>query len=169
MGSGARPAAAHGVSAVGAGAAVGGAPVIRRAVAADVAGVHAIEAASFGDPWPVSSFASLVRERHAYFTVIDDGGVVIGYLIALLVADQGDVVNVAVAPAARRRGLGALLLDDALRAAAAAGAGSLHLDVRESNLAARALYASRGFVGGGRRRRYYSNPDEDALVLRRDL
>lgn len=169
MGSGARPAAARGMSAVGAGAAAGGATLVRRAVADDVAAVHAIETASFGDPWPASSFASLVRERHAYFTVIDEAGVVIGYLIALFVADQGDVVNVAVAPAARRRGLGALLLDDALRAAAAAGAGSLHLDVRESNLAARALYASRGFVGGRRRRRYYSNPDEDALVLRRDL
>ena len=145
------------------------AAVVRPAVVGDVPAVHAIESASFGDPWPLSSFASLVSERHAYFTVAEDEGILIGYLIALLVADQGDIVNIAVAPAARGRGLGAQLLDDVLRAASAAGIESLHLDVRESNVAARALYASRGFTGDRRRRRYYTHPVEDALVLRRDL
>jgi [ribosomal protein S18]-alanine N-acetyltransferase len=142
--------------------------VLRRAAVSDLAAVSAIERASFSDPWTQSAFASLVSSD-AHFTVAatpSPGGSVLGYVVAWFAGGQGDVANIAVAPEARGRGVGARLLDDALRAAAAAGARELYLEVRESNAAARALYASRGFEEVGRRRNYYRRPAEDALVLR---
>ena len=71
--------------------------------------------------------------------------------------------------AGRRAGAGALLLNGAMAAARARGATAVHLDVRESNAAARALYARFGFTEVGRRRAYYREPVEDALMLRSDL
>jgi [ribosomal protein S18]-alanine N-acetyltransferase len=74
-----------------------------------------------------------------------------------------------VAPEVRGQGVGARLLDDALAAARRNGATAAYLEVRDSNAAARALYASRGFEQVGRRRNYYRKPVEDALVMRRVL
>ena len=87
--------------------------------------------------------------------------VVIGYV------SSGNCL--AVAPVARRRGIGGLLLDEVVAGATRAGVRSLYLEVRESNSAARALYESRRFLPVGRRRGYYQRPPEDALLLRRDL
>lgn len=96
-------------------------------------------------------------------------GDVVGYVVAWLVVDEAEVANVAVAPEVRGRGVGARLLDDALAAARDRGAAVAYLEVRDSNAAARALYASRGFEQVGRRRNYYRKPVEDALVMRREL
>ena len=86
-----------------------------------------------------------------------------------IVVDEAEIANLAVEPAARRSGAGRLLLDSALGEAAARGVRTVYLEVRESNEAARSLYASRGFDEIGRRRAYYAHPREDALVLRRRL
>jgi ribosomal-protein-alanine N-acetyltransferase len=94
---------------------------------------------------------------------------VVGYVVAWLVADEAEVANLAVAPEWRGRGVGAALLDAALNEARKGGAHVAHLEVRDSNVAARALYGSRGFMPVGRRRRYYQAPVEDAVLLRCDL
>ena len=86
--------------------------------------------------------------------------------IVAAVLDEAEVLNLAVSPSCRGLGVGGMLLDAALSEAAAAGATSVFLEVRESNVAARALYASRGFTEISRRSRYYRKPVEDALVLR---
>ena len=99
---------------------------------------------------------------------VGEGGVV-GYVVAWLVVDEAEVANIAVASEARGLGVGARLLDDALDAARRHGATTVYLEVRDSNAAARALYASRGFQQIGRRRHYYRKPVEDALVMRREL
>jgi ribosomal-protein-alanine N-acetyltransferase len=80
--------------------------------------------------------------------------------------DEGEIANLAVAPDWRGRGIGALLLVTAITAARSRDATALYLEVRDSNDAARALYAAHGFLEVGRRRRYYRKPVEDALVLR---
>ncbi|MBI2795096.1 MAG: ribosomal protein S18-alanine N-acetyltransferase [Gemmatimonadetes bacterium] len=155
-------------------AASGGAPSpaaargvrVRGATPADVGAVHAIEVASFGDPWPRNAFVALVGEPRVYFPVAELAGAVAGYAMLVVAADEGEITNIAVAPAARRDGIGAILLDRLIDEAARRGARTLYLDVRESNAGARALYASRGFAEAGRRRRYYSAPVEDALSLR---
>jgi ribosomal-protein-alanine N-acetyltransferase len=153
-------------------AAAGRAVRLRRATDADVDAVAAIERASFGDPWSPDSFASLVRNADAFFTVADGGGAgaprdaLLGYVVAWFVLDEAELANIAVAASARGGGVGARLLDAALEEARRRGAAQVFLEVRESNAVARRLYASRGFIELGRRRRYYRAPVEDALVLR---
>ena len=143
--------------------------VLRRARDADLDAVLAIEHASFGDPWNRSAFVDLVDDPRVAFLIADVGGAVRGYVVAWFVLDEGEIGNLAVARDARRRGIGALLLDGAIAAVRDADVDTLYLEVRDSNVAARALYASRGFVEVGRRREYYRKPKEDALVLRLDL
>jgi ribosomal-protein-alanine N-acetyltransferase len=145
---------------------------LRPATAADAPAIAALEQATFSDPWSPDSFVHLVRNGDAFFTVADRGapGDVpqepIGYVVAWFVLDEGEVANIAVSAAARGDGVGARLLDAALAEARRRGVLQVFLEVRESNTVARRLYASRGFLELGRRRRYYRHPVEDALVLR---
>jgi ribosomal-protein-alanine N-acetyltransferase len=139
---------------------------LRAARASDIDAIVRIEQASFGDPWSRSAFAELLDDPRVCFLLAERSGSVRGYVVAWFVLDEGEIGNLAVSDSARRQGVGALLLDGAIRAAGAANVASLYLEVRNSNVAARALYASRGFAEIGRRRDYYRRPREDALVLR---
>lgn len=142
---------------------------VRPTIADDVPAMASIEALAFSDPWPASSFHELLAHPFSRMaTAVDPSGAVVGYCIMLRAADEAEIANIATAPGMRRRGVGAQLLDEAIAAGEAAGVIAMFLEVRESNVAARALYASRGFSAVGRRRGYYSRPVEDALVLRRD-
>jgi ribosomal-protein-alanine N-acetyltransferase len=141
---------------------------VRPAAERDLEAIHAIECASFGDPWSLDSFRDLVDHPRARLEVAcGPGGELLGYAVAWHVADESEVANIAVAPEARRRGAGALLLDGILRAASEFGANAVFLEVRESNEAARKLYESRGFRVAGKRAKYYRRPEEDALIMRR--
>ena len=133
--------------------------------------VAAIEEACFSDPWSEASFRQAVENPAVFFRVATEGagGPVVGYVVAWFAGGEGEIANLAVFPGGRDRGIGGQLLDAALHAAIAHGAEAIYLDVRESNTRARALYASRGFVEVGRRRRYYRRPAEDAIVLRRAI
>ena len=144
---------------------------LRDAARADIQSVVRIERASFSDPWSAMSFAALIGHEHARFVVAEEGrtGEVVGYTVSWHVVDEAELANIAVASDARRRGVGALLLDAALEDARAAGCAVLYLEVRASNEAALRLYESRGFEQIGRRRAYYRAPVEDALVMRRTL
>ena len=150
------------------GARASGDPIsLRLARAEDVAAMAMIESHAFSDPWPASAFRELLGEPHVRVTVAEDtAGVLCGYCVLLHVVDEGEIANVAVLPSRRSRGVGSRLLDDALAAAAERGVDSVYLEVRVSNDSARSLYASRGFLPVGRRRAYYREPLEDALVLR---
>jgi ribosomal-protein-alanine N-acetyltransferase len=138
---------------------------IRAASSADLAAVAAIEAAAFGDPWSLANFRAHLSDL---FLVAVADGAVIGYLVAWSVGPEGEILNVAVASTARRRGAAQALLGEALTRLGAVGVSSVYLEVRRSNVAARALYASAGFHEAAVRRGYYRSPREDALVLRRD-
>lgn len=142
------------------------------ATLAQLPAVHEMERACFSDPWPSHAFHDALASdaRRMYFATACDtapGARVLGYVIAWYVLDEGEIGNVAVAPDARRMGVGAALLDAALAEARRRGVRVMHLEVRESNAAARALYATRGFEEVGRRRGYYRQPAEDAILLRR--
>jgi ribosomal-protein-alanine N-acetyltransferase len=91
-----------------------------------------------------------------------------GMILARVAADEVEVLTLAVAPAARRQGLGTRLLDAAMTLATSRGARTAFLEVSISNTAARTLYARAGFTPTGRRPRYYAD-GTDALVLRRTL
>lgn len=142
---------------------------IVRAAPEDIDAVATIEAAAFADPWSRQAFEAALRERHARFRVARSPDGVIGYVIAWFVMDEGEIANLAVAPSAHRRGVASALLDVIIGDARNSGLSRLFLEVRESNAAARALYAARGFKPLARRPRYYRKPVEDAIVLRMEL
>ena len=98
--------------------------------------------------------------------VLEEEEVVEGFIVARGVWKEWEIENLAVAGPARRRGLGARLLAELLNRVRAAGARNIFLEVRESNRAARALYEKWAFVESGRRRCYYHQPDEDAVLYR---
>lgn len=166
-------------TATGAGRVSGGSPgsnersaepvSLRRPTSEDLGVIAAIEAASFADPWSEAEFASVLETPHTIFLVAETGkkSGIVGYVIAMAVLDQAEILNVAVAPENRGAGLGGGLLDAALLEVERRGAESVFLEVRVSNVAARALYASRGFVEVSRRKNYYRTPVEDALVMQR--
>ena len=142
---------------------------LRRPAIDDLNAVVAIEDASFADPWSLNEFASMLQAGHTIFLVAEVGqntGIA-GYVIAMSVEDQAEILNVAVAPEHRGAGLGGGLLDAALLEVERRGANSVFLEVRVSNASARALYTSRGFVEISRRKNYYRTPVEDALVMQR--
>jgi [ribosomal protein S18]-alanine N-acetyltransferase len=144
---------------------------IHPVLAGQLGEIVAIERASFNDPWSAASFEAVMTEPAAFFAVARDGAGadVAGYVVAWFAADEGEIANLAVRQPTRRRGVGAALLDAALEEGRRRGAAATYLEVRDSNAAARALYASRRFEEVGRRRDYYRKPVEDAIVLRRSM
>lgn len=99
------------------------------------------------------------------FDVATVDGRVAGYVIARRAADEGEILNLAVAPEHRGAGIGRALAERALSALAGRGVARVFLEVRESNTVARRLYARLGFHEIARRTRYYQRPAEDAVVL----
>jgi ribosomal-protein-alanine acetyltransferase len=93
----------------------------------------------------------------------------LGFLVARHVASEWELENIVVAPSARRKGLGKRLLDILLVRAAQTSSESVFLEVRESNIPARNFYENARFQPAGRRKSYYDNPLEDAIVYRHDL
>ncbi len=140
---------------------------IRLARRDDVDEVAAIEKRAFSDPWSANSFRALFGNPLVHFAIAEDAVTanVLGYVVAWFVVDEAEIANLAVSDDARRAGIGARLLDHAVAAAKQRTARMVYLEVRESNAAARALYASRGFALAGRRAKYYRKPVEDALVF----
>ena len=131
---------------------------------ADLDQVMAIESASFSCPWSRQHFLAELTAPHALPIVACSGdGSVAGYLCLSLVADEGEVLDVAVAPAWRGQGVGRLLLERALADCRAHGVSAVHLEVRPSSAPAIALYETFGFVRTGVRKRYY--PDGEGAVL----
>ena len=92
---------------------------------------------------------------------------VCGFLVARITGDEAEILNTAVDPAYRRKGIGTLLLNSAISAAQAHNAKSIYLEVRESNRAAISFYGQHGFTKTAERRGYYSSPTENAIVMKK--
>ena len=133
---------------------------------ADVPQVHRIERQSYSVPWSELTFRGLLQRRDAELLVAEVAGQLAAYAVFWQVLDQGELGNVAVHPAWRRRGLARRLIGQVMERAAARGVRELFLEVRPSNTGARQLYESFGFARVGQRRNYYQEPVEDAVVMR---
>jgi ribosomal-protein-alanine N-acetyltransferase len=139
---------------------------LRTMIEADLPNVLAVENSSYSIPWSETTFRGLLRRSDAELVVATDDASIIGHAVYWYVLDQGELGNVAVAPPARGRGVGAMLVKEIVARASKRGVRELFLEVRPSNTHARTLYGKFGFEQVGRRRNYYQEPTEDALVLR---
>jgi len=141
--------------------------VQRLVVERDLDGLLAVETESFTRPTARETYEweAAHSDVARVFVLRGPEGHVEGYCAAWLIFDELHIHNLAVRVASRGKGLATGLLAHVLMAAAAEGATRATLEVRESNAAARQLYARLGFSVAGRRRQYYTHPVEDALVL----
>lgn len=140
--------------------------VVEPMTVTDLPVVHEIERASFTTPWPAHAYRTEIESnRLAHYRVIRVAGRVIGYAGIWVMVDEAHVTTFAVDPAWRRRGVGERLLIAVLDLAIERGAREATLEVRLSNLAARRLYEKYGFRPVGIRPRYYSDDNEDALIM----
>ena len=134
------------------------------ATAARLADIHA---AAFAAPWDAAAFEALLDQTGVFALEEPDG-----FILLRAVADEAEILTLAVRPVTRRRGLGARLVSEGGTAAATRGATRLFLEVADDNAAALALYARAGFAEAGRRPGYYARPDggrRDALILALNL
>jgi len=132
----------------------------------DVDGVQSVERASFPVPWPANAFRhELTENRKARYIVARDADRIVGYAGLWLMVDEAHITTFAVLPDARRRRIGERLLQGLFEIAHEMSAEWLTLEVRASNLAAQRLYEKYGFRRAGVRRRYYSDNNEDALIM----
>jgi len=132
--------------------------------------VAALERACFPEPWSRNMLAEeLDNALSAFLVALDGQGKVAGYAGLQVVLDEGNILNVAVKPEYRRRGVAKRLLQVFLDFAQANRLAFLTLEVRASNYSAIALYGSLGFRGAGRRRNYYECPREDAIIMTKEF
>jgi ribosomal-protein-alanine N-acetyltransferase len=137
---------------------------------ADVDAIVRLEAASFTNPWSRETIVWELRNSDVtrVYLLRDDQEQVLAFCVCWLIFDELHINTLAVAPAARRTGLATFLLRQVMAEAVAAGGKRATLEVRASNTAALALYTRLGFEVGARRPRYYTQPEEDALILWRE-
>lgn len=138
---------------------------LRPGAVADLDDVMRIMAAAFppcfGEAWTRSQCAGIMPMHGVTLTIAESGGVAAGFSLARRVADEAELLLLAVDPAEQRRGIGQALLDEFIASGLAGGAHRLHLEVRDGNPAIE-LYRSSGFSPAGRRRNYYHGPDGEA-------
>ncbi|MDO8409431.1 MAG: GNAT family N-acetyltransferase [Phenylobacterium sp.] len=130
----------------------------------------ALHAAAFDKPWSASEIGALIGGAGAYAVMAQDGAP-LGMVMSRILFEEAEILTLAVAPQARRRGVGLALVNAAAGLARQGGAASLVLEVGEDNPGAIALYGASGFVQVGLRRNYYDRGGRqiDALLMRLDL
>jgi [ribosomal protein S18]-alanine N-acetyltransferase len=142
---------------------------IRPAISADLPAMMALEKhAATAAHWSAEQYEILFHASgpgRVALVMQEESGLQ-GFVIARVVGEEWEIENIAIAGLARRHGRGTRLLGELLDLARARGAAAAFLEVRESNRAARALYEKRGFLESGRRRKYYKDPEEDAILYR---
>jgi ribosomal-protein-alanine N-acetyltransferase len=124
-----------------------------------------IENLSFPSPWSRKSFLEEIRNPISHFRGVLSEQVLQGYVCFWVFADEVQIINVAVHPQARERGLGHYLLTKVIEESISLGIKTIWLEVRPSNDRARRLYSRFKFTEVGRRPRYYRDTNEDAIVM----
>ena len=127
-----------------------------------------LEKLCFSDPWSVKSIASELDNKLSLWVVAVDGETLAGYVGSQSVLGWADMMNLAVSPDYRQKGIAQLLVNELIARLQKNEVTCLTLEVRASNTPAINLYNKLGFVPVGRRPNYYHNPKEDALILRKE-
>ena len=127
--------------------------------------IAALEQCCFSDPWSENSVASELENPLSLWLIAEEDGAVCGYVGSQTVLDETDMMNIAVHPDCRRKGIAAALITELVSRLKAQGSRILRLEVRECKFSAIALYEALGFTQLGLRKNYYRNPKENALIL----
>ena len=141
---------------------------IRKMESRDVSGIAELEKICFNDPWSENSIASELNNKLSLWMVAIEGDKVVGYVGSQTVLGETDMMNIATHPDYRNRGIATTLIVELIDALEKRGSHSLMLEVRATNEPAISVYKKMGFVEAGRRKNYYRNPKEDALILRKE-
>lgn len=128
-----------------------------------------LDLGSIHPAWSETLFMAELETRESHSWVLSLRGRVTAYIVTRVSGDEAEILRIAVTPGARRLGYGSDLLALALEKLAEQGVRQVYLEVRSSNTPARSFYEAHRFQVAGKRTNYYSNPDEDALILRRTL
>lgn len=144
--------------------------LIRPMTIADIPAVIAIEQTSFGEPWSAQAFEQELKENMlAKYIIVELEGNIVGYGGLWIIVDEAHVTNIAIHPSYRQQGMGSLLMKKLQHTAVYFGAKRMTLEVRVSNEVAQHLYERYGFVGAGIREGYYTDNNEDALIMWAEL
>ena len=139
--------------------------VYRKMRAEDVPFISRLEEETFSMPWSAESFLQMIEKEDTTYFVAEEDGRLLGGCGLLLIAGEGNITNVVVAPEARRRGVATGLLTYLMSEGERAGLTAYTLEVRVSNAAAIGLYGKLGFVSEGVRPGFYEKPTEDAVIM----
>lgn len=139
--------------------------VYRKLRTEDVPFISRLEEETFSMPWSADSFLRMIEKEDTAYFVAEEDGRILGGCGLLLIAGEGNITNVVVAPEARKRGVATGLLTYLLAEGSRAGLYAYTLEVRVSNAAAIRLYEKLGFVSEGIRPGFYEKPVEDAMIM----
>ncbi len=139
--------------------------IIRHMEERDVPAVARLEKEAFSTPWSEKAFYESMKLYYSLFLVAEEDEEIAGYAGMYIVADEGDVTNIAVFEKWKRHGIGTLLVEKLLEEAKKRGATCATLEVRKGNIPAIVLYEKHGFQSVGIRKNFYDNPKEDAVIM----
>lgn len=143
--------------------------IIREMEEADIDSIRAIEAQSFSTPWSRELLLRELENPIGHNWVLETDDSVIGYLFYWMVVGEVHLLNIAIHPDYRQRGLARFLMHHMIMHAKESEMKVIFLEVRENNKEARRLYESFRFVDVGRIKNYYPEDKQDAIIMRRDL
>ena len=143
--------------------------MIRSAMAADVPALARMEALLFSDAWSEASVASALSSSFSLALVAEMDGETVGYLLASVLAPEGELLRIGVLPEYRKNGIGGRLMETFMQEAGALGCDTLFLEVRAKNESAISLYRRCGFLDCGLRKKYYHQPEDDALLMKAEI
>lgn len=143
-------------------------PTVRPVRTDDLERMLEIERVSYDVPWSRSMFEGELAKAGSVMLLAEENDEIVGYVVVSRYVDAWHVMNVAVTPTCRRRGIASMLLENVLRGTAGQAERGHTLEVRASNLGAQKLYERYGFVPHGTRRAYYTDNREDAVIMWRD-
>jgi ribosomal-protein-alanine N-acetyltransferase len=141
----------------------------------DIPAILELERAAFTLPWTEGTLLCEIGRDEAYFALAVEDGCeagqheVLGFCILHKVSDEAELYQIAVSEASRRQGIAGMLMEAALEYAEENGVNAVFLEVRKSNTAAFCLYKKYGYQTVGRRKNYYDNPVEDAVIMERKI
>lgn len=130
----------------------------------DEKGIAELEKECFSSPWSEAAVLES-HKNNTVFVVFESEGKILGYAGMQEIPPEGFITNVAVTSSARRKNIGSALVEALAEYSREKGISSISLEVRESNLVAQRLYNKTGFKSVGKRRNFYQNPTEDAIIM----